>query len=353
MQRQKTSTVSSTNNCTSNHAVMLQQAAGCEQLQCSAAAVHAPSMQMGLLRPVQLSAHLQQQARMQFARSTRQPLQQPPEARVCLLLLVCLPGSADERVSTDLKKQIIQARTAKKLTQAQLAQVRTQEDALYSILEAAAEDSIQWTCAGIRGWQRRMDRPCNQWTAGGGCQLPGCQTSVSPTSDMCAMDADMIAAVAALMNVQLVNEKPQIIQEYESGKAIPNPQVRSCCSIGSLCSQATLSTGVAKLPEAAVYTTPPHAYQHVHRRCSRSCQGRRKVVLMCRYVPCVHSPQPHCNTELTNLFVDIPPAGAVQAFTSTGRDPQKEPQQVSSRLLACGDSLSRATSQQAALLGLP
>jgi putative transcription factor len=52
-----------------------------------------------------------------------------------------------EKVSTELKKQIIQARTAKKLTQAQLA--------------------------------------------------------------------------------QLINEKPQIIQDYESGKAIPNPQVLS------------------------------------------------------------------------------------------------------------------------------
>ncbi|GBF90288.1 hypothetical protein Rsub_02394 [Raphidocelis subcapitata] len=52
-----------------------------------------------------------------------------------------------ERVSTELKKQIIQARTAKKLTQSQLG--------------------------------------------------------------------------------QLINEKPQIIQDYESGKAIPNPQVLS------------------------------------------------------------------------------------------------------------------------------
>jgi putative transcription factor len=25
--------------------------------------------------------------------------------------------------------------------------------------------------------------------------------------------------------MQAINEKPQIIQEYESGKAIPNPQV--------------------------------------------------------------------------------------------------------------------------------
>jgi hypothetical protein len=28
-------------------------------------------------------------------------------------------------------------------------------------------------------------------------------------------------------NPQLINEKPQLIQEYETGKAIPNPQVRS------------------------------------------------------------------------------------------------------------------------------
>ncbi len=27
--------------------------------------------------------------------------------------------------------------------------------------------------------------------------------------------------------VQAVNEKPQVIQEYEQGKAIPNPQVLS------------------------------------------------------------------------------------------------------------------------------
>eukprot|EP00775_Hariotina_reticulata_P004498 gene4498-4751_t len=52
-----------------------------------------------------------------------------------------------DKVSTELKKQIIQARTAKKLTQAQLG--------------------------------------------------------------------------------QLINEKPQIIQDYESGKAIPNPQILS------------------------------------------------------------------------------------------------------------------------------
>lgn len=34
-------------------------------------------------------------------------------------------------------------------------------------------------------------------------------------------------------HLQLINEKPQIIQDYESGKAIPNPQVRSSRSSSS------------------------------------------------------------------------------------------------------------------------
>lgn len=33
--------------------------------------------------------------------------------------------------------------------------------------------------------------------------------------------------VGPLLFLQLVNEKPQLIQEYESGKAIPNPQILS------------------------------------------------------------------------------------------------------------------------------
>lgn len=35
-----------------------------------------------------------------------------------------------------------------------------------------------------------------------------------------------LLAFALLQLAQLVNEKPQVINEYESGKAIPNPQVR-------------------------------------------------------------------------------------------------------------------------------
>ncbi|KEH41234.1 transcriptional coactivator multiprotein bridging factor [Medicago truncatula] len=39
--------------------------------------------------------------------------------------------------------------------------------------------------------------------------------------------ADMIIASndRDLMNVQIINEKPQVIHEYESGKAIPNQHI--------------------------------------------------------------------------------------------------------------------------------
>jgi hypothetical protein len=47
-----------------------------------------------------------------------------------MLTIACLPvqhhrACADEKVSSALKTQIVQARTAKKMTQAQLAQVRS------------------------------------------------------------------------------------------------------------------------------------------------------------------------------------------------------------------------------------
>lgn len=37
----------------------------------------------------------------------------------------------------------------------------------------------------------------------------------------------MCSFVLLSLLLQLINEKPQIIQDYESGKAIPNPQVLS------------------------------------------------------------------------------------------------------------------------------
>lgn len=37
----------------------------------------------------------------------------------------------------------------------------------------------------------------------------------------------LTAVALVLLLLQLINEKPQIIQDYESGKAIPNPQVLS------------------------------------------------------------------------------------------------------------------------------
>jgi putative transcription factor len=41
------------------------------------------------------------------------------------------------------------------------------------------------------------------------------------------MYASMFSVSMLSAVLQAINEKPQIIQEYESGKAIPNPQVLS------------------------------------------------------------------------------------------------------------------------------
>eukprot|EP00878_Enallax_costatus_P046970 GHUV01057310.1.p1 GENE.GHUV01057310.1~~GHUV01057310.1.p1 ORF type:complete len:108 (-),score=15.90 GHUV01057310.1:139-462(-) len=39
--------------------------------------------------------------------------------------------------------------------------------------------------------------------------------------------SDWLLPCCCLLLLQLINEKPQTIQEYESGKAIPNPQILS------------------------------------------------------------------------------------------------------------------------------
>lgn len=80
--------------------------------------------------------------------------------------------SADERVPSELKKRISQARLDKKLTQAQLAQV----------------SSVQ-------------------------AFKLGSSSAARPLTNR--------------MLLQQINEKPSVINEYESGKAIPNPQVLS------------------------------------------------------------------------------------------------------------------------------
>jgi hypothetical protein len=58
-----------------------------------------------------------------------------------MLSLFCV--TADEKVSTELKKQIIQARTAKKLTQAQLAQVRGCMRANYCGMAATGKQHVR------------------------------------------------------------------------------------------------------------------------------------------------------------------------------------------------------------------
>ncbi|KAM1189784.1 hypothetical protein ACFX2J_025421 [Malus domestica] len=71
----------------------------------------------------------------------------------------------DERVPSELKKAIMQARTGKKRTQAQLAQI-----SIYLLPALCLESRF-------------------------------------------------------VSNSTIINEKPQVIQEHESGKAIPNQQV--------------------------------------------------------------------------------------------------------------------------------
>lgn len=59
-----------------------------------------------------------------------------------VLMHALLYMHADDRVSTELKKQIIQARTAKKLTQAQLAQVRaTRAFGPFNVVTVSCEES--------------------------------------------------------------------------------------------------------------------------------------------------------------------------------------------------------------------
>lgn len=97
-----------------------------------------------------------------------------------LMLYMDLHWLPDERVPTELKKSIMQARMDKKLTQAQLSQV------IYCLTF-----SFIW---------------------------------VRPTC--IHTHVDLLTNILGFW-LQLINEKPQIIQEYESGKAIPNQQIIS------------------------------------------------------------------------------------------------------------------------------
>lgn len=90
-----------------------------------------------------------------------------------------LISSTDDRVPTELKKAIMQARMDKKLTQSQLAQVY-HSPSLFP---------------------------------------------VSPQIYIFHLHIEFLLMSALFFFGQIINEKPQIIQEYESGKAIPNQQI--------------------------------------------------------------------------------------------------------------------------------
>lgn len=89
---------------------------------------------------------------------------------------LCMVLKSDDRVPTELKKAIMQARGEKKLTQSQLAHVLSFFSVSFSFFY--------------------------------------CLSSV-------------IEFIVWVLILQLINEKPQVIQEYESGKAIPNQQILS------------------------------------------------------------------------------------------------------------------------------
>lgn len=90
----------------------------------------------------------------------------------------------DERVPSELKRNIMQARLDKKLTQAQLAQVS------------------------IFHMYNHVLQPCFLFF-------------------LKKIFFALLLVTFGICFSQMINEKPQVIQEYESGKAIPNQQVIS------------------------------------------------------------------------------------------------------------------------------
>ncbi len=103
--------------------------------------------------------------------------EQAAAAKLLAYVLTCsCSESADEKVGTELKKQIMQARLAKKLTQAQLANV----------------SSLALSFCVCRGLSYMV--------------CPSIPVTARARADGCACC------------LQTINEKPQVIQEYESGK---------------------------------------------------------------------------------------------------------------------------------------
>jgi hypothetical protein len=152
------------------------------------------------------------------------------------------PLITDERVSTELKKQIVAARTAKKLTQAQLGQVRAgRARGSHSRARAWLEVVRDWALP-TGFWPCR----CPSWDAEGRAAVC-CYLGRVRRHEQLWANADTSGpypgspatmAPAPLPPVQLVNEKPSVIQEYESGKAIPNPQARLGGGAATRCCRA-------------------------------------------------------------------------------------------------------------------
>ena len=110
----------------------------------------------------------------------------------------------DERVPSDLKKNLMQARLDKKMTQAQLAQV----------MIIGVWPSNKWgnlLFSDSNEWQHNIKVDVSQKIL----SFPKMRWKI------CFTTTDYV------MLEQMINEKPQVIQEYESGKAIPNQQIIS------------------------------------------------------------------------------------------------------------------------------
>ena len=142
-----------------------------------------------------------------------------------------------ERVSSELKKQIQQARLAKKLTQVRVCVWRGRKRrGKCRAVSAAAEATAGCTCCKCRAVSAAAEATAgctwccgghSQGTAGGATAAPHARAGRAPIrvcrhSSRAPRPSHSLQAQLA----QMINEKPQTINEYEAGKAIPNPQVR-------------------------------------------------------------------------------------------------------------------------------
>lgn len=137
-----------------------------------------------------------------------------------------------ERVSSELKKQIQSARLAKKLTQAQVGPTH------FCPQDVELPDWGRSRVPGRGGSQSASSGTADLhalrwlWTRMRSFQLLTfislCVAHQNPLALHPAATSQPLRSSlhSALQLAQMINEKPQLINEYESGKAIPNPQAR-------------------------------------------------------------------------------------------------------------------------------